>query len=81
MVDTKSTWPACHSVVHRFERSDGLLAELSSHAFWGLARVTIRPGQPDRRLRRYRHRIGNAPGELRFRDTERRLAERPPITV
>jgi len=29
----------------------------------------------------YRHRVGNAPGELRFRDTERRLAERPPITV
>jgi pimeloyl-ACP methyl ester carboxylesterase len=29
----------------------------------------------------YRHRIGNAPGEARFRDTEARLAERPPITV
>jgi pimeloyl-ACP methyl ester carboxylesterase len=29
----------------------------------------------------YRHRIGNAPGELRFQDTERRLAKRPPITV
>jgi len=29
----------------------------------------------------YRHRIGNAPGESRFRDTERTLAERPPITV
>src|SRR4029079_13773489 len=29
----------------------------------------------------YRHRIGNAPGKSRFRDTERRRAERPPITV
>jgi len=29
----------------------------------------------------YRHRVGNAPGEARFRDTEARLAERPPITV
>ena len=27
----------------------------------------------------YRHRIGNAPGEPRFLDTERRLAERPKI--
>jgi pimeloyl-ACP methyl ester carboxylesterase len=27
----------------------------------------------------YRHRIGNAPGEPRFKDVERRLAERPPI--
>jgi hypothetical protein len=35
VVDTKSTWPASHSVVHRFERSDGLLAELSSQTFWG----------------------------------------------
>jgi hypothetical protein len=32
---TKSTWPASRSVVHRFERSDGLLAELSSRTFWG----------------------------------------------
>ena len=38
MVDTKSTWPASHSVVHRFERSDGLLAELSSRTFWSFAR-------------------------------------------
>ncbi len=29
----------------------------------------------------YRHRIGNAPGESRFLDIERRLAERPKITV
>jgi len=29
----------------------------------------------------YRHRVGNAPGEARFKDTEARLAERPPITV
>ena len=29
----------------------------------------------------YRHRVGNAPGEARFKDTEVRLAERPPITV
>ena len=29
----------------------------------------------------YRHRVGNAPGEARFRDTEVRLAQRPPITV
>jgi pimeloyl-ACP methyl ester carboxylesterase len=29
----------------------------------------------------YRHRVGNAPGEARFTDTEARLAERPPITV
>lgn len=29
----------------------------------------------------YRHRIGNAPGEPRFLDTERRLAERPKIQV
>jgi pimeloyl-ACP methyl ester carboxylesterase len=29
----------------------------------------------------YRHRVGNAPGEARFRDVEARLAERPPITV
>ena len=29
----------------------------------------------------YRHRIGNAPGEPRFRDIETRLAQRPPITV
>ena len=29
----------------------------------------------------YRHRIGNAPGEPRFRDVETRLAQRPPITV
>jgi pimeloyl-ACP methyl ester carboxylesterase len=29
----------------------------------------------------YRHRVGNAPGEARFRDTEARLAQRPPITV
>lgn len=29
----------------------------------------------------YRHRIGNAPGEARFRDTEARLAQRPPVTV
>ena len=29
----------------------------------------------------YRHRIGNAPGEPRFRDIEARLAQRPPITV
>jgi pimeloyl-ACP methyl ester carboxylesterase len=29
----------------------------------------------------YRHRHGNAPGEPRFDDIERRLAKRPPITV
>jgi pimeloyl-ACP methyl ester carboxylesterase len=29
----------------------------------------------------YRHRVGNAPGEARFKDAEARLAERPPITV
>ena len=29
----------------------------------------------------YRHRLGNAPGELRFRETELRLARRPPIPV
>jgi pimeloyl-ACP methyl ester carboxylesterase len=29
----------------------------------------------------YRHRIGNAPGEPRFLDTERRLAERPKVEV
>jgi pimeloyl-ACP methyl ester carboxylesterase len=29
----------------------------------------------------YRHRHGNAPGDPRFDDVERRLAERPPITV
>jgi len=29
----------------------------------------------------YRHRYGNAPGEPRFDSLERRLAERPPITV
>jgi pimeloyl-ACP methyl ester carboxylesterase len=29
----------------------------------------------------YRHRIGNALGEPRFRDVETRLAQRPPITV
>ena len=29
----------------------------------------------------YRHRHGYAPGEARFLDVERRLAERPPITV
>jgi pimeloyl-ACP methyl ester carboxylesterase len=29
----------------------------------------------------YRHRIGNAPGEARFADVERRLAERPKIQV
>lgn len=29
----------------------------------------------------YRHRVGNAPGEARFKETEARLAERPPITV
>jgi pimeloyl-ACP methyl ester carboxylesterase len=29
----------------------------------------------------YRHRMGNAPGEPRFLDTERRLAERPKIQV
>ena len=29
----------------------------------------------------YRHRHGNAPGEERFQPLERRLAERPPITV
>lgn len=29
----------------------------------------------------YRHRVGNAPGEARFRDTEARLAQRPAITV
>lgn len=29
----------------------------------------------------YRHRYGNAPGELRFDALERRLAERPPIEV
>ena len=29
----------------------------------------------------YRHRHGNAPGDPRFDDIERRLAERPPITV
>lgn len=29
----------------------------------------------------YRHRIGNAPGEQRFLDTERELAKRPKITV
>src|SRR5215472_6388719 len=29
----------------------------------------------------YRHRIGNAPGEPRFLETERRLAERPKIEV
>jgi len=29
----------------------------------------------------YRHRYGNAPGEARFDPLERRLAERPPITV
>jgi pimeloyl-ACP methyl ester carboxylesterase len=29
----------------------------------------------------YRHRVGNAPGEARFRDVEARLAQRPPITV
>jgi pimeloyl-ACP methyl ester carboxylesterase len=29
----------------------------------------------------YRHRIGNAPGEPRFKDMERRLAERPNIPV
>jgi pimeloyl-ACP methyl ester carboxylesterase len=29
----------------------------------------------------YRHRVGNAPGEARFKDTEARLAQRPPITV
>jgi pimeloyl-ACP methyl ester carboxylesterase len=29
----------------------------------------------------YRHRHGNAPGEARFDPLERRLAERPPITV
>src|SRR6185436_8589559 len=29
----------------------------------------------------YRHRVGNAPGEPRFRDVEARLAQRPPITV
>jgi pimeloyl-ACP methyl ester carboxylesterase len=29
----------------------------------------------------YRHRIGNAPGEPRFADAERRLAQRPRIEV
>jgi pimeloyl-ACP methyl ester carboxylesterase len=29
----------------------------------------------------YRHRVGNAPGEARFKDAEARLAQRPPITV
>jgi pimeloyl-ACP methyl ester carboxylesterase len=29
----------------------------------------------------YRHRIGNAPGEARFQDIERQLAERPKITA
>ena len=29
----------------------------------------------------YRHRVGNAPGEARFTDTEARLAGRPPIAV
>ena len=29
----------------------------------------------------YRHRVGNAPGEARFKATESRLAERPPIAV
>jgi pimeloyl-ACP methyl ester carboxylesterase len=29
----------------------------------------------------YRHRVGNAPGEARFKDTEVQLARRPPITV
>ena len=29
----------------------------------------------------YRHRVGNAPGEERFKDAEARLAQRPPITV
>ena len=29
----------------------------------------------------YRHRVGNAPGEARFRDMEARLAQRPPIAV
>jgi pimeloyl-ACP methyl ester carboxylesterase len=29
----------------------------------------------------YRHRVGNAAGEARFKDTETRLAQRPPITV
>jgi pimeloyl-ACP methyl ester carboxylesterase len=29
----------------------------------------------------YRHRIGNAPGEARFQDVERQLAERPKITA
>ncbi len=29
----------------------------------------------------YRHRHGNAPGEERFLETERQLAQRPPITV
>ena len=29
----------------------------------------------------YRHRHGYAPGEARFLDVERQLAERPPITV
>jgi pimeloyl-ACP methyl ester carboxylesterase len=29
----------------------------------------------------YRHRIGNAPGEQRFMETERELAKRPKITV
>src|SRR5438034_10204710 len=29
----------------------------------------------------YRHRMGNAPGEPRFHDLERRLAERPKINV
>jgi pimeloyl-ACP methyl ester carboxylesterase len=32
-------------------------------------------------LHSYRHRVGNAPGEARFRDMEARLAQRPPITV
>jgi len=29
----------------------------------------------------YRHRVGNAPGEARFKDVEARLAQRPPIMV
>lgn len=55
--------------------------DFSDERFERTAESFENPDFVDVVIHSYRHRHGNAPGEPRFLDVERRLAERPPVPV
>ena len=70
-----------HSIVRYLWETWSPTWEYTDEAYNRSASAFDNPDFVDVVIHSYRHRHGYAPGEERFLETERQLAERPPITV